>query len=561
MTHSFNQAGVPLATISSALTSSLDSLTTSVTVTDSTLFAVDQTVVVNAEEMLVESVSGSTLTVLRGQNGTAPAPHTTGDVMTVLAGHTVNLVRIVSEEFITSTGSTLAAAIDAVTTSISVANGNDFAISQILTIENEDLLVTAVDGNVLTVERGVRGTTADSHAVAATVIPVAIQKETLLSYEGVDANTGIVDRLPAANRVFQYGHPDDQIRVRDGLFGNDAYMRVDTVVDAVNNSVIGTPVAFLVPSSALHVNGGNGNDNIIMLEDDPYFNAELILDGQAGDDRLDSVPYSGNVTVLGGDGNDLLATDGGNDRLDGGDGRDTIRGGGGSDTLTGGPGNDRIRGQGGTDILVEEGDSDWTVININDEKAKIVSSFGTDTLHSNITTDNIENIVLRGGESANVLDVSGYSGRMVNGVSQSYIARLYGRAGNDTLTGSMFDDFLFGEEGDDVIVGNDGDDRISGGDGNDHITGSGGEDTMIGLAGNDKFFGGGDNDLILGCSGDDTLRGNSHADRMAGRGNVIGSAGIADTGNTSADAGDVLHLDSLDEVVEAVMHTFLWLDA
>jgi len=561
VTHSFDQEGVPLVTISSTLTASVEAVTTSISVADGSVFAVDQTIRIDAEEMLIESISGGTLTVTRGHNGTPAVSHVMGEVLTVLVGHTVNQVGIKSEEVISAAGSTLTAEIDSMTTTISVADGTAFRVFQVLAIENEDVLVTAVNGNVLTVERGVRGTVAAAHVAGVGVNTVARQKEVLISYEGADTNNGIVDRLSTSHRVFQYGQFDDQVRIKDGLFGNDTYMRVETVVGGGNESPIGTPVAFVVPSVELRVRGGDGNDNMIMLEDDPFFNASLVMEGEGGDDRLDSVPYSGNVTVLGGDGDDLLATDGGDDRLDGGDGRDTVRGGGGSDTLTGGPGDDLIRGQGGTDILVEEGDSNWTVININDQKAKIVSSFGTDTLHSNSTTDNIENIVLLGGESPNVLDVSGYSGRMVNGVSQSYIARLYGRAGNDTLTGSDFNDFLFGEEGDDVIVGNDGDDRISGGDGNDHITGSSGEDTMIGLAGNDKFFGGGDNDLILGSSGDDTLRGNSHADRMAGRGNVIGSAGIADTGNTGAEAGDILYLDSGDELVEAMTYTFQWLNA
>jgi hypothetical protein len=48
---------------------------------------------------------------------------------------------------------------------------------------------------------------------------------------------------------------------------------------------------------------------------------------------------------------------------------------------------------------------------------------------------------------------------------------------------------------------------------------------------------------------------------MAGRGNVIGSFGIEDTGNTNADVGDILNLDGLDEVVETVTYSFQWLEA
>ena len=56
----------------------LDNSETGVDVTDGTLFTPAETVIVESEEMRIESISVNTLTVIRGVNGTLAAAHANG---------------------------------------------------------------------------------------------------------------------------------------------------------------------------------------------------------------------------------------------------------------------------------------------------------------------------------------------------------------------------------------------------------------------------------------------------------------------------------------------------
>ena len=60
---------------------------------------------------------------------------------------------------------------------------------------------------------------------------------------------------------------------------------------------------------------------------------------------------SGNDAIFGGDGDDLINSDGGNDTVIGGDGADTMLGGAGNDLLLGRDGADYIDGQAGIDTI------------------------------------------------------------------------------------------------------------------------------------------------------------------------------------------------------------------
>lgn len=75
-----------------------------------------------------------------------------------------------------------------------------------------------------------------------------------------------------------------------------------------------------------------------------------VLDGGNGDDNL--YGQDGNDHLIGGNGNDLLYAQDGNDTLDGGAGNDTLYGGNGNDTLNGGAGTNSLEGDGGNDTFV-----------------------------------------------------------------------------------------------------------------------------------------------------------------------------------------------------------------
>ena len=85
-------------------------------------------------------------------------------------------------------------------------------------------------------------------------------------------------------------------------------------------------------------------------------------------------------------------------------------------------------------------------------------------------------------------------------------ARLFGGAGNDTLTGGSGADQLFGQSGNDTLLGKGGTDLLFGGDGNDTLTGGDGDDQVFGEAGNDRMIWnpGDDTDLFEGGDGIDT---------------------------------------------------------
>ena len=73
-----------------------------------------------------------------------------------------------------NTSATGASIADGSTTSVTVATGDGakFMISDVLKIENEFLWVTAITGDVLTVRRGIAGTTAAAHTTVGTVIDI-----------------------------------------------------------------------------------------------------------------------------------------------------------------------------------------------------------------------------------------------------------------------------------------------------------------------------------------------------------------------------------------------------
>jgi Ca2+-binding RTX toxin-like protein len=99
------------------------------------------------------------------------------------------------------------------------------------------------------------------------------------------------------------------------------------------------------------INGGEGNDSLF---------------GNIGDDRIDGGPGNdsikgndGNDVLTGGAGNDILYGQVGNDILNGGLGNDKIVGGDGDDSLTGDAGNDRLYGDAGFDSILGGGGSNF----------------------------------------------------------------------------------------------------------------------------------------------------------------------------------------------------------
>ncbi|WP_145944014.1 LamG-like jellyroll fold domain-containing protein [Fuerstiella marisgermanici] len=258
----------------------------------------------------------------------------------------------------------------------------------------------------------------------------------------------------------------------DGGFGNDTLYAGDGN-DSFGN--YGTDTLFGGDGNDL-IFGGSGNDSLM---------------GGMGNDTLVSADGSdsdggyGDDTLYGGDGNDMIYGGMGNDSIDGGIGNDTMYAGGendsltnmGEDTLFGGDGNDLIFGQAGTasilggagddalypgsgngavyggdesqldnsfaDVLVRQADADQVLTDttITETPAGSSTSFVT-TLHG------IDQAILLGGASDNLLDASNFSGTVT----------LLGYGGNDTLLGGSAADLLEGGVGNDLMNGGAGGD-------------------------------------------------------------------------------------------------------
>ncbi len=159
--------------------------------------------------------------------------------------------------------------------------------------------------------------------------------------------------------------------------------------------------------------------------------------GTIGSDLLDGSAFAGSVVFNAGPGHDTLIGSANNDTLNGDEGNDRITGGAGVDSISGGT---------GRDTLIETRDANITLSNVS---LQIGSEIDPLT--------GIELAILTGGDSANTIDVSAFSGDLAADVQTT----IDGRGGADIITGSA------------------GNDRITGGLGADTIRGGAGRDTLV----------------------------------------------------------------------------------
>lgn len=91
-----------------------------------------------------------------------------------------------------------------------------------------------------------------------------------------------------------------------------------------------------------------------------------------------------------------------------------------------------------------------------------------------------------------------------------------GTPGNDALPAAPTAGALkiFGLAGNDTLTGGSDADSLTGGDGNDRIVGGAGNDTMLGNAGSDTLIGGDGVDIVRGGFGADHLTGGAGNDRF-----------------------------------------------
>lgn len=381
---------------------------------------------------------------------------------------------------------------------------------------------------------GVTGKTVDDvfHSVTnQTDGAVTGDGTTFVTYYGIES---VVDEFTAAKREFQFNATSNSVVLSDdGIAANGK-----------SKLTVGTKeFVFTNPTGLLAVYGGDGDDTLTATGLDASFptDANVFLEGEAGNDSIDTSAASRAFVMGGGAGNDLII------------------GNGSDESIPMDLGDDTINGNGGTDLI--EALNLKGAVTLNDT---LLSGLGLDSISG------IELARLVAGASAVQINASAFSGAVT----------LFGSAAGDSLIGTASADVIAGGSGNDTIKAGGGDDSITGGIGNDSIDGEGGIDVQIEatvgnvlvnttqvLGGNqlgtDKYFniesmkiigtdaankfdtklfagnvtllGGGGNDTLISGSGNDSLVGDTGDDLLTGG-----------AGDDSLDGGD-----GSDRLVEA----------
>jgi Ca2+-binding RTX toxin-like protein len=258
-------------------------------------------------------------------------------------------------------------------------------------------------------------------------------------------------------------------------------------------------------------------------------------------DLISAYATAGNVTVVGGNGNDLLmtASDG---EVVAGPGSDTIVGGGSlytTGTLVGtswsasASGNQLTLGDGlsllspsGAAYSAYEGSLDSFGYALGDSNDTIFGGAGNDVIllsngNNEVNLGNGDSTVYGGMGSSTIFGGAG-NDSIIGGGGNDYIELgggsdlIAGRGGNNTIIGGSGADTIFaGGSGSDWVSQETGNNYAQAGTGNSLIDGSGGNDTLIGGSGSDTIQAGDGNESIVAGSGNTSINGGSGTDTIA----------------------------------------------
>jgi Ca2+-binding RTX toxin-like protein len=317
-----------------------------------------------------------------------------------------------------------------------------------------------------------------------------------------------------------------------GGAGNDTLSGFEGVVGSqYNDTLIGD-------AGANTLDGGLGNDSLIGVGDENFFNFDYVSYANAGGavtvdlgagtssgaDGNDSL--TGIEIVIGGNGHDsMLAGNVGFRGLFGGDGNDTLVGGegGGLNVFSGDAGDDSLlAGNVGLRVLFGGDGNDTLVAGTSASTPDLQGGNDNDSLLGGANNDRLDggdgNDTLTGGNGDDTL-VGGAANDFASyaNVSGTIEAILRDDTVGGVAEGADGSDRLFGIEGliggnfDDTLIGTSAANTLMGGDGADSLSGGGGRDLLDFGAGNDRFdwvqgvsgFAG--NVTLIGSGGQDTL--------------------------------------------------------
>jgi|GEM_PF-972003 len=378
------------------------------------------------------------------------------------------------------------------------------------------------------------------------------------------------------NNTINAGDGDNQVNTGSGNDNITTGSGDDTVSSGDGDDIVSTG-AGNDSIDAAHGGGDDtydGGDGIDTIDFDSSTQGVVVdLEEGTATDAEGADPYINNDTlseienVVGGDGNDEIRGDNGDNVLSGGsdvnradgvDGDDTLEGRGGDDTLDG--------GEGGTDTAIFSGNyADYAISEVGGNLQvadSVAERDGTDTLIGIETIEFADGTynVASGEFTATSIEVSGGDSDDViaGGAGDDNIDggggndQIQGTSGDDTLSGGEGDDTIDGGEGNDQITGTDGNDILTGGDGADNIDGGAGDDQIVGSDGDDVIVGGADNDTIDGGAGDDTITASEGDDVVqGGEGNdtIVAAHGGGDDNYDGGDGVDTVAFESAENGV------------
>ncbi len=245
----------------------------------------DPVILVDSEQMLVTAASGNTLTVERGFNNTTAAPHASGASVLAVIVETPTLV---------VPGPVLAAAVTSATsTTITVSDATALAPTGVpnfvIQVDAEQIFVTGIVGDTLTVERGFNGTTAATHALDAPVfisVPLALDPTATAitvanaailgssltgSIIQVDDEQMLVTAVSGNVLTVERGFNNTTVAVHD----SGAAVSVEPTLAA---AVTSTTATTLTVSNSADFLPSNGYDPVIQIDDE-----WMLVTGVTGD--------------------------------------------------------------------------------------------------------------------------------------------------------------------------------------------------------------------------------------------------------------------------------------
>ncbi len=288
--------------------------------------------------------------------------------------------------------------------------------------------------------------------------------------------------------------------VQSVVQGDRLVVSSDAAADTITLTVVGGAIAVNGAGTALNaganaeivVNGGGGADvvNASALLATDY--DELTLNGGEGDDIL-----------TGGIDNDAIRGDAGGDRLIGFRGGDVLLGGEGDDVMVwnNGDGSDADNGEAGTDEVEVNGSptaGDEFIYKPDPAVAGrvIFNRINLGTFNINLEAERL-GVSGLGGDDKMTPDPA-----VPTGLNGRTALALNGGTGADQLTGGDGGDVISAGPGADLVSGGGSADLINGGDDNDRLAGDGGDDRVVGDRGGDQLLGGDGDDTQVWNNGD-----------------------------------------------------------